>query len=400
MLRVPGIAWSSLVLTAFCFSSFASVRAQEGTIEVEPLSGESIRASVVSLAADGSLSADARALGDWSEIRRISWDRTPEPGSPDRWQVRTVGGGLLGASRIAMGDETVAFETRSGRVEVPIEKIVGIRHVTVATTDAPPANATDDDQLVVSVEGASETLVGVVEGIDDQGVAFSFDDQTRTIPWERVTDLTFARAGMDPVGSGARVLLSDGDVWFGEPSELDDRRLVLAIGDSTSIEFGIERLIELHFVSDRVLQLSSQEPIEASAVGLLLPVRAWQRDRSVDGSPFRLDSSDPRRRSFTSGLGIPSGTRLTFACEGFDRFRSIVGIDASAGGGGDCVIVVETEGREVLRERLTSGSEPLAIDLLLDGVSRLTLSVEFGEGLELGDHVDWCDARLLKTGPR
>jgi hypothetical protein len=32
------------------------------------------------------------------------------------------------------------------------------------------------------------------------------------------------------------------------------------------------------------------------------------------------------------------------------------------------------------------------------GVARLTLEVDYGEGLDLSDHADWANARLLR-GP-
>jgi hypothetical protein len=40
---------------------------------------------------------------------------------------------------------------------------------------------------------------------------------------------------------------------------------------------------------------------------------------------------------------------------------------------------------------------PADIKLPITGCQRLTLLVEPGAGLDLADHANWCDARLIKN---
>ena len=53
-------------------------------------------------------------------------------------------------------------------------------------------------------------------------------------------------------------------------------------------------------------------------------------------------------------------------------------------------------GRELARQRMRGGEKPKPLNLSVAGVKRLTLAVEAGEDLDLADHADWADARLIR----
>jgi hypothetical protein len=131
--------------------------------------------------------------------------------------------------------------------------------------------------------------------------------------------------------------------------------------------------------------------------------KPWRRDRSVAGGVLSLpqhdESTNQRRvRRFDKGLGVHARSRLTFEVEdGFDQFAAVIGIDAETQGRGDCEFVVLADGREVYRQRVRGDDAPRDVNLDIAGVKRLTLLVEAGEELDLADHADWGDARLLKS---
>ena len=66
-------------------------------------------------------------------------------------------------------------------------------------------------------------------------------------------------------------------------------------------------------------------------------------------------------------------------------------------GKGDCVFVVLADGEPLLTRRMRGNEPPEEIQLPIAGREQVTLVVEPGEGLDLADHADWCDARLIKN---
>jgi hypothetical protein len=89
---------------------------------------------------------------------------------------------------------------------------------------------------------------------------------------------------------------------------------------------------------------------------------------------------------------------LTFDIRGeYDVLAATIGIDAETEGRGDCMFVVRGDGRELYRQRVRGSDEPRDIQLDVKRVRKLTLLVEPGAELDLSDHADWCDARLIRT---
>jgi hypothetical protein len=148
----------------------------------------------------------------------------------------------------------------------------------------------------------------------------------------------------------------------------------------------------LQIRSERLLYLSDLTPVTVEEQVIAAFPRPWQPDRSVLGNGL-MAAGQP----FEKGIGVQSGSSLTFDLEsGATDFAAILAIDPKSAGG-DCVFVVEADGRELLRERLRSSDPPRPVRIAIPGVRSLRLGVEFGEDLDFGDHANWCDARVLRS---
>jgi len=111
------------------------------------------------------------------------------------------------------------------------------------------------------------------------------------------------------------------------------------------------------------------------------------------GKPLTLGG-----RVYEKGLGVHARSSLTFASEKkWDVLAATIGLDAAAGGKGDCVFVVLVDGQPLLTQRVKGKDPPQDIQVPISGREQITLVVEPGEGLDLADHADWCDARFLKN---
>jgi hypothetical protein len=102
---------------------------------------------------------------------------------------------------------------------------------------------------------------------------------------------------------------------------------------------------------------------------------------------------------FDKGLGVHARSSLTFGLDGqWDTFVAKIGLDAEADGKGDCIFQVLADGKSIFQRRMTGRDLGAAeVKLPITGCQELTLLVEPGEGLDLADHANWCDARLTKA---
>ena len=73
------------------------------------------------------------------------------------------------------------------------------------------------------------------------------------------------------------------------------------------------------------------------------------------------------------------------------------GIDAFVRSAGKVGFRVIGEGRVVFESgELTVRDESRAIRVDVVGIKMLALLVDYGKGLDLSDHADWADARLIR----
>ena len=117
-------------------------------------------------------------------------------------------------------------------------------------------------------------------------------------------------------------------------------------------------------------------------------------DRSVGGGRLRVAG-----HTFDKGIGLHSDSRLTFDLGGaYRRFESTVGLDNLGGRGGSVRIRVLVDGQAKIGDdkELSIATGPREVNVDVTGAKELTLVVEFGNGGDVGDHVDWADAPVIK----
>jgi hypothetical protein len=153
----------------------------------------------------------------------------------------------------------------------------------------------------------------------------------------------------------------------------------------------------IDFVSDRIAYASDIATIKANEAPLVTFPRAYRRDASVNGSPLKLGTA-----TFPKGLGVHAQSELTIDVpSNAELFFVTVGIDADAGPRGDCQVRIALDGREVFASRIKAGQTAMPFKVETNRARKIVLSVEAGEDLDLGDAVDWADARfLLKSSGR
>jgi hypothetical protein len=131
-------------------------------------------------------------------------------------------------------------------------------------------------------------------------------------------------------------------------------------------------------------------------MGRELPTRAaWyapRQDQNLQSGPLQIDG-----KRYAKGLAMHSRTELVYRlADRYRRFVAVVGIDDTARPRGNVRLVISGDDR-VLFEAVVAGTDvPKPIELDMTGVRRLSILADFGDDLDVGDHLDLCEARLLK----
>lgn len=286
-------------------------------------------------------------------------------------------------------------------VKVPLETIRGVAF------DLPESRTLRSDLMrtITTRRGAADALIlkngdqvaGTLEGLADGQFTFETTVGARQIPVDGVRALSFSSELTSfPEATGRRALLTlvDGSRITVTSFELQsDGQLQVDALFGARLQIPLTAVATLQFLGGRAVYLSDLEPAEYAFTPYLSLKWELARDRNVTGGPLRLGGVE-----YAKGLGMHSQSRATYTLDGqFRRFRATVGLDDEARKG-SAVVAVEIDGRRIF----TSGD--LSVDrgsLTLEpidvtGAQRLTLLVDFGKFADIQDHVNWCDAVLVK----
>lgn len=233
-----------------------------------------------------------------------------------------------------------------------------------------------------------------------EGVSTASNGRTIVTPWSKVagvawntdrqarlrTKRAYWRAALD---GGARVNLLDlrfdektrrwnGTTQFGPALDLPESAvLALDLRQSSAVD-----------LADLTPARYEHQPY----LGVSWPLA---KDDCVTGHPLRLG-----RSTYERGLGMHAPSRVTYALEGkYQRFTAQVGIDDRARRG-RARVAIEIDGKRLdLNDgkELTATSSPLNVGIDVQKARTLTLIVELGAFGDVQAHVDWANARLIKS---
>lgn len=374
---------------------------------ITPLVGSPVAVERVSvLRGVMTVSEEAKGL-KLADVRKIEPIRAKKSGSAPpanagaaRCEVRLVGGSLLLAEKVSIADDSAKLTgTGVGDVEIAVEHLRSLRWVTGA--DAALAEQQEKtpsaelDTFVILVNGKGTAARGVLETLSDDEVSFQFEGESKKIARKELQAIVIAQASGEDDKGACEVLLGSGERVSGSLVSLDGEGAKLKVAGDQELQVGAANVAAVKMQSGRVVMLSELKPSSVVQRNIVAPARSWQVNRSVQGNPLRLG-----KESFVDGLGVSSYSALTFELDGkFERFAAVIGIDQETQGLGNCQFRVLGDGRELFAKSKRGNESGEAIELSVRGVKSLTLVVEPGEELDLADHADWCDARILKSAP-
>ncbi|HCK52638.1 MAG TPA: hypothetical protein DIC23_05430 [Planctomycetaceae bacterium] len=157
----------------------------------------------------------------------------------------------------------------------------------------------------------------------------------------------------------------------------------------------LEQIDRLDFAGSRIVYLSAITPRDVEHVPYFDVTWKYRRDRNLDGGPLAVGG-----QQFARGLAMHSKTRLVYTLAArHRRFQAWMGIDALVGRRGNVHVVISADGKTLLETDVKGTDKPQLVDLDITGRRELQILVDFGGDLDIADHLDLAEARLIRKEP-
>ena len=266
----------------------------------------------------------------------------------------------------------------------------------------------DDRQTI-----ALDYLEGVLSNINDTEVLFDFNGQRLEVRRQnKIEGVIYYRPERDQLATPfCRIVEVSGSRYAARAVQLDGGVLRLTTVTDRTFELPIQRVSKIDYSFGKLVYLSDMTPVTVewtpfiSAIGaddginhLMARLYRPRSDQGFGERPLQLRTSrGTPSRTYAKGLAVHSRTELVYRMSGrYQRFLSTVGMDARTGGQGHVQLTISADDKILLDTELDGSDAPLEIDLDISGARRLQILVDFGDNLDIGDHLNLCDARVSK----
>ncbi len=264
------------------------------------------------------------------------------------------------------------------------------------------AMKTDADLLIVRSGGGLDYQKGILHDVTGEVVRFDLDGDV--LPVKAVEGLTASSIATalpaELPTAICRITDAAGSLWRSDRY----RSARVAVDDAGGRER--RRVVRKHR-TDRLFggQAALPQRFEARLDRLdaiLRRRRAAGRDEAVLRPAvrprLRLARAAPRTASIIAkGIALHSRTELVYRLpERFSRFLAVAGIADAVRPDGKVRLVVRGDDKVLFEGDVTGSDAPRPIDLDVTGVRRLTILVDFEDGVDRADHLLLCNARVSK----
>jgi hypothetical protein len=381
-------------------------------MELQTLDGQRLSGSVLELTStqitldqrDGRVSLETGKL--------LAVMPTPKPATseeaPGAW-VDLVDGSALLARDCAVADRQAQVTLLDGpSIAIPTHDIAAIRFQAGSDTVAAEwtrilGSKRDGDLLAVRKGDSLDYHEGVLHGVSDKAVQFELDGETIPVKRNKVFAVAYHHAAAAALPAVlCRVTDAGGSQWSAQQITLaEDGKLQWTTAAGIVVSRPAAEMVNLDFSGGKILFLSDLKPDavkwtpyfgDEKTAAAVAPFYAPRRDQNLESKPLQVEG-----KQYSKGLALHSRTEIVYRLpDRFRRLKLVAGIDDSVRPHGNMRLVIRGD-EKVLFESAVAGNEPAkTLDLDLRGVRRLTILADFGTELGVADHLDLCNARIIK----
>jgi hypothetical protein len=382
-------------------------------VEARPVTGPVVRGVLVELSSEAAV---IQVDGNPQRLELVSlWDlsSTTEPPVAERlptvW-VELVDGSQIQAVRYTVTAGEAAIGLTDGRsLAVKTRSIQSVRFRVYSSAPELATQWEDiastrpgSDLVVIRRSDNLDTLEGMIRDVTDEAVKFEFAGQTIDAKRAKLDGIVYYHPLSDNVAERlAQVVDVAGSRWNVKSLTLAEDQLEWVSVCGVKFSLPIAQLGKIDFSSGNTLWLDDLQPesldwqpfipskLPRDKLASLFDPR---RSAGLGGKPLELDG-----QVFDRGLSLRSRTELTYRLTGdYRRFHALVGIDDRVREAGHVHLTITADDRELFSQAVTGRDEPIPLELDITGARRLKILVDFGEELDIADHLNLCDARITK----
>ena len=402
--------------------------APSGEVTVEPLEGKPLHGRLVELSGDRIVienSSGTQTL-DPKQLQSVQLDSVPIAERPQVW-VDLIDGSLLPGRAFTSSGGKASLETVQGeRMELPTRSVRSVRFLTQSSEIAAQWQdllklSASGDMVVLRKSGSreveeegkaprtvTETVLDQLEGtileVTPTGAKFDFDGDKIDVKREKMEGIIFLQPVKRTLPAPVcRLKTTDGSIWSARSLELKGETISLTTTAGVNQTLPLASLSQIDFGASNVLYLAemdqelNQGEISFQPKNMLSSFKqltAPRKNVSVGGEALSIHGT-----KYAKGLSLHSRTRLDVRVpEGYRQFRAIAGVDDAAGPTASFQLRILGDNKELFAKQFSAeqSADPLAIELDLAGVRRLTIVVDEGAGQDFGDTLVLANARLTK----
>lgn len=409
-----------------CLTAAAALSAQPD-VSVKMLAGGGAKGRLESLSATGVVVATGGGSESVpaAEILWLDFGRSPV-GKPAVWielddgsrvhasaftssaasaQITLAGGGAVDLPKQAV--RSVRFFQQSPELAVQWREITSsmatgdvlvIRKVSTRTIEQ------GENEPRTVTEHALDQVEGTVLEVTPDTVRFELDGEQVNVRREKLEGVIFYNRGRKELPAAkCRVLDTAGSQWLVSDLAMAEDRLAMTTLGGQKIVLDLAETAKIDFSVGNVAYLSDLEADSPGEPGVSLqPTNMTYKFSLIfalrSRPPLGADSFQLAGERFDNGLSLHSPARLNYRVPaGFRKFHAVAGIDDSILSPGRFTLTILGDGKELARHAFSDQQrKPVTLALDVAQVRRLSIVLESGDGQDIGDQLNLCEARFTK----
>ncbi len=341
------------------------------------------------------------------QITEVVSKTAPSARAPASLWVQLVDGSQAAARDFTVQEGRVRLGLSNGQVECNRRDIAWVRLQPETKSLATGWNRLlegklDTDLLVLRIDEALDYHRGVIHDVTAETVQFELDHERVPVKRSRIYGLIFRSPEGRSLPASVCVLQDTaGSRWTVQKIALEGDSLRWTTPAGLSVAMPLRELARMDYSEGKIVFLSDLKPESvrwtpffgtAENLPSLAEFFGPRQDRALEPRPIQLGG-----KKYTKGLALHSRTEMVYRLpRPFRRLVAVAGIDDHIRPVGHVQLIIRGDDKVLLDQAISGADPPRSIELDITGVRRLTILVDFGQDMDIGDHLLLGDIKLIQ----